>query len=463
MVIQEASIEDGSTMPIQRRQKELHWGWLFLLSFPVATFALVEKCSGTALTFTLKKYIQNPAWILFLGSINSLFAVIIAPWAAYKSDQVQTFLGRRKTMITAGFLLLILSMVLIPHASSVILLVFLILIYQFAVDLGYTGPWNPLYFDVVPKKQRGRGMIINRYASIAARFVFMFFLIGQFDEEISFKKASAALSESRWAVLTGEQVIYYLTAILLFLSLLIILIFVKEKQCIHEKKETVTLWKYLQQMFLVRHNFLLCILVISSVLMSTQLMNLRPLLITEQFGYSKKMFGNIHGITMLFNTILILPLLVFLIDRVDKFKLFTCCILLSTLQPAVFWCYVKYLAPSGIPSASAIIAFTVADSIFDRTGLLVLWPFLFDQVDPEKKGFMNSGFLLAAGCVKFLNTNLMGLWVQFVHVLSGKSGQIDYMSCYIYIFIVGIIGCIGTLLFAKYRKSWNCPSYIDQM
>jgi hypothetical protein len=439
-------------MWIQAGQERLHWGWLLLLSIPVAAFAFVEKCSGTALTFTLRKYIDNPTWILVIGSVNSLFAVLISPWAAYKSDYVFTFLGRRKTLIVVGFALLAVSLVLVPGASNLVLLILLILVYQFAVDLGYTGPWNPLYFDMVPKEQRGRGMVINRYASIGARFIFMFFLIGRFDEEIGAKKASSALSASRWATLTGEQVIYFTAALLVLISLAVVLIFVKEQRPHQEKKARTGLLEYLRQMFLVRENRLLCLLVVSSVLMSTQLMNLRPLLITEQFGYSKQMFGNMHGVTMLVNTIFVLPLLVVFIDRVDKFKLFAGGVLLSTLHPIVFWGYVKYFAPGGVPPVSAIIAFNVADSVFDRTALLALWPFLFDLIDPAKKGFMNSGFLIVAGCAKFVNTNLMGLWVQSVHVLSGRLAQTDYMSCYIYIFLVGVVACVGTMLFAQHRS-----------
>jgi len=438
-------------MPILPGQKKLHWGWLLLLSVPVATLAFVEKCSGTALTFTLKRHISNPAWILFLGSINSLFAVLIAPWAAYKSDHLRTFLGRRKTLIAIGFVILAVSLVLIPSVSSLASLVLLIVLYQFAVDLGYTGPWKPLYFDLVPKAQRGRGMVINRYASIGARFVFMFFLIGRFDQKIGAKKASSALSSSRWASLTGEQVIYYSAVVLVIVALLVVLLFVREGRPTGEPRKRIGLIQYLRQMFLLRRNALMCVLVISSVLMSTKLMNLRPLLITEQFGYSKQMFGNMHGTTMLINTTLILPFVAVFIDRVDKFKLFAVGIFLSTLHPAVFWTYVKFFAPAGIPSASAIVAFTVADSIFDRTALLALWPFLFDLVDPAKKGFMNSGFLIVAGCVKFLSTNLMGLWVQLVHVLTGRPEQIDYMSAYLYVFLVGLIGCAGTLIFLKNR------------
>ena len=441
-------------MTIETGQKKLSWGWLFLLSIPVATFAYVEKCSGTAMTFTLKKYIDSPAWILFLTSMNSLFAIVIAPWAACKSDQVCTWIGRRKNIIAVGFVLLMAAMVWIPSAGSFGMLVVLILLYQCAVDLGYTGPWKPLYFDLVPKAQRGRGMIINRYASIAARFIFMFFLIGRFDEQIGLKKTSSALSSHRWASLTGEQVIYYTGAVLVLVSLGIILLLIKEPQSHPEKsagQKRMSLRHYLCQIVTVRKHWLMCVLVVSSVLMSTKLMTLRPLLITEQFGYSKQVFGNMHATTMLVNTTFILPVLIFLIDRIDKFKLFAVCIFLSTLHPAVYWSYVKFFAPGHIPPIAAIIAFNIADSAFDRTAILALWPFLFDHVVSDKKGFMNSMFLIAAGVVKFFNTNLLGLWTQFLPRLGGSSDRIDYMNGYLYIFAVGIIGCIGVIYFARHR------------
>jgi len=294
-------------------------------------------------------------------------------------------------------------------------------------------------------------MVINRYASIAARFVFMFFLIGRFDQQVSFKKTSSALSTPRWATWTGEQIIYFSAALFVIVALGVVLIFVREGQSGGNRREKIGLVAYLRQMFLGRRNCLLCVLVVSSVLMSTRLMNLRPLLITEQFGYSKQVFGNIHGATMLINTTLVLPILMVMIDRVDKLKLFAVCMLLSTLHPAAFWTYVKFVAPTGVPSPGAIVAFNVADSIFDRTALLALWPFLFDLVDPSKKGFMNSGFLIVSGCVKFLNTNLMGVWVQLAHALGGRAEQINYMNCYLYIFLVGLIGCGGTLWFMRNR------------
>ena len=440
---------------IETGRDKISFWWLLILSIPVATFAFVEKCSGTALTFTIKKFVSDPALIVLLGSLNSIFAVLIAPWAALKSDTISTFLGRRKNFIAAGFLLLVISLVMVPYASNMVLLVVIIILYQFAVDFGYTGPWRPLYFDIVPKKQRGRGMVVNRYASIAARFVFMYFLIGSFDMSIGQNKILKGMTADRFAGITGEKVIYISAAALVLLSLVLILFFVKEKKDIRPAREHFRLVDYLREMYATRDNFYMCLLVICYVLMSTRLTNLRPLLITEQFGYSKKTMGNINVITMLFNTTLFLPLIAIFIDRLNYFRVFVTGMIFSTLHPAVYWIYVKFFAEGGIPSIPVITVFNIADSIFDRTAMLVLWPFLFDMVNPAKKGFMNSGFLIITGIVGFVNTNLMGLWVKASSALF-YAGKVDYMNCYIYIFVMGILGCAGTYLFSLHLNSMQC-------
>ena len=62
------------------------WAWALAMSLPVGMSAFVEKCSGTAMTFTLKKFISDPSFIVFLGSMNIAFGVLVAPWVAWRSD-----------------------------------------------------------------------------------------------------------------------------------------------------------------------------------------------------------------------------------------------------------------------------------------------------------------------------------------------------------------------------------------
>ena len=440
-------------LSITTDKKTVPWSWIFLLSIPVAVFAYIEKCSGTALTFTLQKYTSDPALIAFVGSINKIFGVVIAPYAAYKSDFLSSRFGRRKGLIIIGFAAVAVSMVMLPNCNSLLATVVIVILLQASVDFGYTGPWKPLFFDIVPKKQRGKSMVVNRYSSIALRFVFMFFLLGNFDMKMGGGLPKKVLGKNIVSSITGEHLIYYLGALGVVISLFVVMFFVKDKKSQPQDKVRVKISEYVKYFFTNKQAGMICLLMICYTLMSTRLMTLRPLLITEQFGYSKQVLGNIHAFTMLTNTLVILPIIMCVIDKIDKFKLFMICLCLSTLHPIVYWSYVKFFAPMQIPSQSAIIFFNIADSVFDRTAFLVLWPIVFDYTDPARKGFINSGVLVVAGLISFVNINLMGGVVKMYSHFFTADGTYDYMSTYLYIFVAGIIALFGTFFFAAKRKN----------
>jgi len=432
--------------------------WLLVLSIPVASMAFIDKCSGTALAFTMKKIISDPSLIVFLGSINKIFGVFVAPLAAYYSDVYLRRTGR-KPFVIIGMLLLAVSLVIVPTADTLWAFIAVLIIYQFSVDFGYTGPWNPLYFDIVPKPQRGRAMVVNRYASVAAHLVFMYFLIGRFDNKI-YMNIPKKFFMSEFAMgLSGEQVIYYTGAAAVFISALIVMFLIRENRTEGSgvKIEKGYFGNMLSLVLFDRRNRMLCLLVITSVLMSARLELLRPLLITEQFGYSKQVMGSINVYTMFFNLLLVLPVVMYFIDKVDYFKVYAVCILLSTLHPLVYWLYVRFFAVGGIPSVAVITGFNIADSIFDRTAIIALWPLVFNMCDQRHKGLVNSGFLIVSGVVAFVSANLMGLWVKYYSNLF-SNGTCDYMSAYLYVFMVGIVACCGLWYFAKNKPAEEIAS-----
>ena len=431
--------QKGNTVPLY---------WLLILAVPVAMGAYIEKCSGTAMPYTIKKFSSNPMIIASLGSINIAFNILLAPWIAYRSDNCWSFLGRRKTFIITGLGMMAFSMILIPLADNLILLTVLIIFYQMSFDAGFTGPWKPLYFDIVPHGSRGKGMVINRYLSIAARLVFMFFLIGKFSVKSDGTKAVKSLSKKLPMDLTGEDVIYFGGAVLAVISIIILVLFVRERPA--EKKnssEGRSFIKAISCVFSSRQSRLMCLLVFSSVLMKTKLLTLRPLLITEQFGYSMQQMGNFHTVSMLINIVVILPIAAMLIDKIDKFKIYIAVIILSTIQPGAFWIYVKIFAVGGIPSPGIIIGFNIADAIFDQIGLLAIWPLLYDMIQPSMRGIMTSGFLIASGLAGFINANGIGVWVNYYSKIFCQDGNYDYMSGYLYVFTVGVIGCLMAVYF----------------
>ncbi len=439
-----------------RRQQapsgQVKWFWIAALSVPAGMAAFVEKCSGTALVFTLKKFIEDPQAIVALTSLNILFGILVAPIVAWQSDRLHTRWGRRRPFMIPGLMLLAVCLVLLPQAQSLGWVIAILVVYQFSMDFGFTGLWTPLYADLVPDEQRGRGMVMNRAMAMAMRLVFMLFLIGRFDQHYGggkghggghgVGKAAQAMESVRWAGLTGEQVIYYSGAALVVLAIVFLIFFARESvETVTEStpRERFHVKRYLGQLFGSPRLRRLYLWVIAATLMSTKLGSLRPLLVTEQFGFSKQMMGNIHTVSMIVNGLIILPLGASLVDRVNRQRLFYGCLLCSTLHPLVFWSYVHFICP--VPDPRVVIGFHVVDAAFDHLGLIALWPLLYQSLASTQRGTAQAGFLVVGGLTSFVVMNLMGAWIKGYSRLCLPDGSYDYMSGYLLIFVLGLTAC----------------------
>lgn len=73
-------------------------------------------------------------------------------------------------------------------------------------------------------------------------------------------------------------------------------------------------------------------LVFCSVSLSASLGQLAPLLVTEQFGYSKKVFADLQTWQLLTVVFAALPIAGWLADRVDRFRVFQIGLILSALH-----------------------------------------------------------------------------------------------------------------------------------
>ncbi len=440
-------------MGFRTGQKNIPWLWIIWLGFPAAMSAFIEKCSGTALTFTIKKFTDDPVTIASLGSLNILFGITIAPAIAYYSDHHLGRWGRRKPFMLAGLTVLAVSLVFIPFASSLWLLVVLIIIYQASLDLGFTGLWDPLYADIVPNHQRGRGMVVNRYMAMAARLLFMFFLIGQFKEHVGQGRLFQSLAGKSLAHLTGEQLIYFIAAAGVLATVFLIGFGIREvSNAASAANIPFNLKRYLSSVFYSSEHRRLCLLVAASVLMTFKLGSLLPLLFTEQFQFSMQTMGQVHGITMMINALIVLPIAAILSDRIDRFKLFAVCLIGSTLQPILFWSYVHWVS---IPTPGLAIGFHAADAALDHLGLIALWPLLYENSLSEDRGAMKAGFLIVGGIASFILANLLGFWVKWFSHQSPEGVSYDYMSGYLLIFIAGIAACILSY-YGRPQKQNNC-------
>lgn len=441
---------------IRTQQTRIPWAWVFLITTTTGVGALVESVSGQALTFTLRKFTNDPALITFIGAINIAFNFMVAPYTAWKSDRIWTKWGRRRPFLLIGWSVMALALIAAPLSPSLWLLTIVVIIWQFGMDFGYSGPWSPLFYEVVPMHQRGRAVVIKRLMTVLAQLFFSYVLLRQFDKIYDLRIGGGTFH------VTGEQLIYWVTALLVLGAVLHLILNVRETQPKHlHPPERFRPIQYVKETMGSRQFVMIYILTFASVAMNAGLAQLSPLLITEQFGYTKEALGNMATISILLNVVVIMPIAALVTDRFDRFRVFQVGLLLSTLHPLAYWGYVKFAAPEQIPAVAIIIAFSLANTLFDSIANLALEPYFFDLVPRNKMGTINSGFLFIRGILSVLVTAGVGLWVKYYSLWFGGSGKSkhDYMSGFLYIFLIGVLGCIASVYFEIQRRKGNVIEY----
>jgi len=440
---------------IRTLQKAVSWWAIALLTTTTGVQSIVEATSGAPLTFTLKKFIDDPALIAFLGSINLAFSFLVAPYVSWKSDRIWTRFGRRKPFLIAGWSVLALALIACPLAPQLWMLVVVVVIWQFATDFGYGAVWSPLLYEVVPSPQRGRAVVIKRLMSTGSLVFFNYVLLSQFD---AIHRIRLPLGGS--ATLTGEQVIYFVAAGLVIFAVLNIALNVREtKPAEPIVRESFHLLRYLREVFASRQWIMIYLLLFCSVSLSASLGQLAPLLITEQFGYTKKLLGQMQAWQLLLNIFVALPIAGLIADRFDRFRVFQVGLFLSTFHSLVFWVWIKYGTPGEIPVPLVIIAFGLANAIVDTVAALALEPFFYDLTPPNQMGTMNSGFLIVSNLLRMALVTGVGVWVKVYSAHFCAPGTYDYMSGYLFVFLVSLGGCAITIFFDRERRAGRIKSY----
>lgn len=216
---------------IRTGEKHLAWSSVFMLSLLWFAYGFNLFALTTSLTFTIKKYNENPQIIALVQSIASV--IMIGPFISYLSDQVWTRLGRRRLfVITAwvgGFMTMV-SYAFLPQVAGVInramvamgffpvgeLIVIIMILLTFGKMLDFGSPLEPLFMECVPPQQRGRFWAIRGMMFSLATMLFWQLLYPKFDTKVD---AFAWCGHPGMLYWTGEQIIYMLGAIFYLLSL----------------------------------------------------------------------------------------------------------------------------------------------------------------------------------------------------------------------------------------------------
>jgi MFS family permease len=429
-----------------------------------------QHSGGAPLTFMIKKFVDQPWLIVMIAGANQVLSVLVAPYASWKADRIWTRFGRRKPFMMLGWSLMAVGVAIIPFAANIEVLIMALVLWLVSFDFGYMGVWTPLCFEVVPSQQRGRSQVIRKFIGIPMSMGYNYFLIRQLDNTYDLP-VGAWLNLGEFALRFNGYHVIFLSGSLALVAALTMLVFgLKETPPTNPATEKkFTLGTYFLSLFGNHQWRMIYSLIFCIACMTAGLASLGPLLIRDQWHYNMKDLGLMGTIQVALDVAIILPVAALIVDRFNRFKIFQWGLLLSTLHPLAYWLFVKYFVPNHIPSIPWIIGFNMFNAVVDGTAAIALEPLLFDLIPRNMMGTVNSGFLLVRHMLGVMITYGVGFWVTAhgwlykLPMVAGKEGKLlrgyDYMSGYLYVFALGVAGCIVAWYFGHQLKTGRIIQY----
>lgn len=412
------------------------------MTLPWISFFYIENVSAVPLTFTLRRFIDNPALIAFVASLNVAFNFLVGMVTSYMSDRIWTPLGRRRPFLIVGWLGLAVALFFVPLAQNFTTLVILIVIYQFFADVA--KPLEPLFNEVVPPAQRGRAATIRSVGQNLMNIVFFAVLVAQFDQLYHFKIFRSALT------LRGETVLYWVGSASLLAAVGLLWFFVRETpppQTI--ANEPFVFRKFFSDIFGRRDRWNVYILYSIPIVSGAGISVFEPLFRTEQLGFAKAQYGWVATAGTVLNLILFIPAAGFLTDRVPRLRLLQFCIIARAGLGLVFFIYLRFTAHYTI-SLSTLMLFEVGSSAFNACIMLVWGPLVYDYISSERFGTVSAGLSFVSGIAPFVLANAAGAWVAGFTKAFGAHGAsaYDYSSVY----VLQLLAAVAALALVAYVR-----------
>ena len=144
---------------------------------------VTEFTSNVALPLTIREFTEQ-AWIIgLIVAINPAFGFVAQPVIGIVGDRIWTPLGRRAFFLITGAPIVALCLVFVPHSSNLLMLIVLVVIYQFVQDILW-GSDHPLLADIVPAEQRTRMMGFMNTCAQVAGFLYLRYALQEEDSHL---------------------------------------------------------------------------------------------------------------------------------------------------------------------------------------------------------------------------------------------------------------------------------------
>ena len=397
-------------MLITRKTKvPTHWLFYSQLVFSLTIWG--SYMVGAPFLLSMKKFIDNPATITILLSLDIVFAVLGGPFVSWLSDRIWTRYGRRKVLTGIADFLKVAIMPLMPFAPDMWTLLALKWLYTVISSLSSAN--QALTMEVIPASQRGRGSAFFSMQINFANLIFWGIVIGRFDDVYFLGPLSNLMA------LSGEHLMF-ISASLLFLAVGgYTLLGFKEikppglKTLKDERKPGESIVRLFIRSFfsdIVSRDLLpLYLLLFVGAMVGVGLGVLGPLLYTEQWGYSTQQLGTNVAIGALIN-IGIAFLAGYFADATSKMRVYTIAIIAGLLLRIVWVAYVYY-KPDHRPELWEILLFGELGAIAGMIAGTVSFPLILEYVERNRLGTAGAGMGLFNTLVNSTLAIFIGAWI----------------------------------------------------
>jgi MFS family permease len=373
--------------------------WILMAILPWTALMFQWQVMGTAFTFSLSKFVENPAALTLLLSLPGFVSIVLAPLAQFLSDRIWTRFGRRKPFIVAGGAAMYSGLLVMAFAPSASVLVAGYFLYSFGAD--FYGALEPLKQEIVPPPQRGSATAVMQWLSNFCSLLFFAVVLGRFDE----------VGSLFGVLLTGETAAYASCVVLGLTMLAVVMLGVKEANphsvlCGQRLTPRTILGGLLDREF--RPVYLL---VFGAAILNAGLGPLNALLTTVQFGMTKQQMGYNVAIGTTLNLLIFIPLIGLFADRLNRTRAYGILISLTAAVECAFFLYVRYVLVHHRPTWQEMVVFGGVLSVASILTQVVFTPMVYDYIRRDKMGTYAAGANLLMRATSIVTLNLMGLFV----------------------------------------------------
>jgi hypothetical protein len=348
-------------------------------------------------------------------------------------------MGRRLPFVLASFAVMAVVLLALPLMGSAVPVCVLVVLWLVFWDVGST--FDTLLMEIIPPDQRGRASAISAWIFQVIIIVQSMLITGRFDDVV----------HSAGFTLRGEELIYWWGAAAAVFCLLFLALFVRERPPLgpasadHGRGLKGAVGNLLAEKSL----WPVYLLVFSTILVQTGLGAIDPLLMTEQWGYSKQDMGTNVFVGGMINLFIVIPLIGIVADRMNRLLMFGIGVGGTLFFQICYYFFVQFVLPDQRPTIAQIIIFGQCVSAIGQLSMIAMQPLIFEYIPRDKMGTAQAGLNFVRSIARLITLNGIGVWVTIYSKWFLPEGRYDYFSGYLFMIFMNLIGCGFLLYFAR--------------